>query len=435
VTDPFDVLRTPVSPVDPDPPFAARLRARIERALALPSGVAVTASTLAPDPAAVPAAGAAIPYLAVRGAEQALDWYVEVLGARRRGQPIVMPDGRIGHAELDLAGGSLYLAEEHPEIGVVAPAPDRATVSLVLAVPDVDAVVERATGAGGDLTRPPAEAHGMRTATVVDPFGHRWLLQTPLAASAATSDQAGYRPGDYRPGDYRPGDIGYVSVWTLDADSAAQFYAGVLGWTTTPGPEPQGRQVTGTTPPVGIWGGQERGTLFCCFAVDDVAAATRRVRAAGGQADEPVTEPYGLVANCVDDQGTRFAVYEVPAGGTGGGRPPANGARPGDLAYLTLTVVDSAQARAFYGEVLGWRFSPGRVEDGWQVEDVVPMTGLSGGHPQATGVPMWLVEDIAAAVQRVRDAGGTSTEPQRQPYGVMADCTDDQGMHFYLGQL
>jgi len=48
---------------------------------------------------------------------------------------------------------------------------------------------------------------------------------------------------------------------------------------------------------------------------------------------------------------------------------------------------------------------------------------------------MWLVEDIAAAVQRVRDAGGTSTEPQRQPYGVMADCTDDQSMHFYLGQL
>ena len=89
----------------------------------------------------------------------------------------------------------------------------------------------------------------------------------------------------------------------------------------------------------------------------------------------------------------------------------------------------------FYGEVLGWRFSPGRVEEGWQVEYVVPMTGLSGGHRQATGVPMWLVEDIAAAVQRVRDAGGTSTEPQRQPYAVMADCTDDQGMHFYLGQL
>jgi predicted enzyme related to lactoylglutathione lyase len=63
------------------------------------------------------------------------------------------------------------------------------------------------------------------------------------------------------------------------------------------------------------------------------------------------------------------------------------------------------------------------------------MTGLSGGRRQATGVPMWLVEDIAAAVQRVRDAGGTSTEPQRQPYCVMADCTDDQGMHFYLGQL
>ena len=60
-----------------------------------------------------------------------------------------MPDGRIGHAELALAGGKLYLADEYPEIGVVAPPPDEAAVSLVLTVADVDARVAAATAAGG----------------------------------------------------------------------------------------------------------------------------------------------------------------------------------------------------------------------------------------------------------------------------------------------
>ena len=63
------------------------------------------------------------------------------------------------------------------------------------------------------------------------------------------------------------------------------------------------------------------------------------------------------------------------------------------------------------------------------------MTGMHGGHDVATGVPMYRVDDIATAVERVRAGGGTSTDPERQPYGISAECTDDQGAHFYLGQL
>jgi hypothetical protein len=76
---------------------------------------------------------------------------------------------------------------------------------------------------------------------------------------------------------------------------------------------------------------------------------------------------------------------------------------------------------------LGWQFSPGRVEDGWGVDDIMPMTGLGGGRAQATGVPMYRVDDIEAAVSRVRAAGGTATEPDPQPYGISAECVDDQG--------
>jgi uncharacterized protein len=48
-------------------------------------------------------------------------------------------------------------------------------------------------------------------------------------------------------------------------------------------------------------------------------------------------------------------------------------------------------------------------------------------------VPMWKVDDVAAAVERVRAAGGTATDPERQPYGTTSEATDDQGVRFYLG--
>lgn len=417
MTDPFDALRAPAEPVHPDPAFAVALRARLERALTLPRGVAVTSTIETPAHTEVPTAGAAIPYLAVPvgAGTRALDWYVEVFGARRRGEPIVMPDGKLGHAELELGGGVLYLAEEFPDIGFVAPRPGQATVSLVLTVPDVGNTVVRAVDGGGELTRPIQDAYGTRNATVVDPFGHRWMLQTPLGAE---------------PPAYRPGDVGYAWLSVPDVERAVAFYGAVLGWTFSPGSIPEGRQVEGRMPGLGLAGGAPKPALNCSYGVADVAAAVERVRAAGGQADEPEQRPYGPAVDCVDDQGVPFSLHQVE--GTGS-RPPVNGGGPGDLSYLTHEVVDSSKTRAFYGAVLGWTFTPGRMADGWAVESVVPMTGLHGGNAEYTAVPMWRVDDVAAAVERVRAAGGTATEPERMPYGTTAECTDDQGSRFYLG--
>ena len=421
MTDPFDALRTPVVPADPDPAFTARLRARLQRALEQPKGTAMPPLTL--DAEASPATtttDALTPYLAVTDARSALRWYVEALGARRRGEPIVMPDGRIGHAELDVAGARLMLSDEHPEIGVVAPRPGGgATVTLHITVTDVDAVTARAVEAGAVLDRPPADYPYGRNAVLVDPFGHRWMVASEPV-----------EPGAWQP---RHGDVAYVSLWVGDVERAATFFSAVLGWTYGPDSEVQGRQVSGVTPRHGLWGGHESPTLFLCFAVDNVVAAVERVRAAGGEAGETRSEPYGLVADCVDDQGVSFALVEVPP--PGGGRRPAARGRHGDLAYVTMEVLDSRAARAFYGSVLGWRFTPGRVEDGWGPEDVVPMFGLVGGQERATIVPMYHVDDIAAAVERVRAAGGTATDPERQPYGRTSTCADDQGTRFYLGEL
>jgi predicted enzyme related to lactoylglutathione lyase len=410
MTDPFEALREPVVPTDPDPDFAASLRARVERALALPRGVAVTVI----DEDTRTAAGAAIPYLAVAvgSGRRALDWYVEVLGARVVGEPTTMPDGRVGHAELALAGGSLYLAEEFPEIGFVAPSPVGTAVSLSLQVPDVAETMRRAISRGARTPRAMYDDYGSRNVTVVDPFGHRWLLHTPLDRLPDTDQQ---------------GDVGYAWLTVPDPDRAAAFYAAVLGWQYAPGNVEGGRQVVGQSLPMGIGRGEPGWHLS--YAVDDVAAAVERVRAAGGTASEPEDRPYGTAADGVDDRGTAFALHRAGSGP----RSPENGARQGDLSYLTLEVTDSARFRTFYGQVLGWTFTGGTVDDGWSVQGVSPMTGMHGGHAADAAVPMWKVDDVAAAVERVRAAGGTATDPQRQPYGTTSECTDDQGIRFYLG--
>jgi predicted enzyme related to lactoylglutathione lyase len=117
------------------------------------------------------------------------------------------------------------------------------------------------------------------------------------------------------------------------------------------------------------------------------------------------------------------------SGGTGQAGP-----RHGDVSYITHEVGDSQRARDFYAAVLGWHFSPGSVEDGWQVSGTTPMAGLSGGHDHPGAVLVYQVDDIHAAVRRVRENGGHAAEPVQQHYGLIANCTDNQGTRFSLLQ-
>lgn len=412
--DPFDVLRADDLPAAPDPEFAARLRARLESALSLPEGVEMSGTAQAIAELTTPQAPsrpAAVPYLAVADARAAITWYADALGAVLVGEPVVMDDGRIGHAELELAGGMLYLADEYPELGLKAPAPQQVSVSLVLHVANTDEALQRARDHGAVVQRDIYEGHGSRNATIVDPFGHRWMFSGPMVERI------------------RHGDLGYVSVWTPDADAAAAFYGHVLGWTY----DPSTHQVTNTEQPVGIYPVDGRPTMFCCYAVADLQAAARAIDQAGGHAGDEREFDFGTVLDATDASGTPFAVYR-PADGTP--RPKLNGAGPGELSYVTYEVGDSAVFRTFYGQVLGWTFEPGRIDDGWQVAGTHPMAGVAGGSAEPTTVPMWTVADIDDAVGRVREAGGTVLqEPSRQPYGLMAECRDDQGTRFYLGQF
>jgi PhnB protein len=121
------------------------------------------------------------PYLAVNGAEDAIKFYTEVFGAKERYR-MPAPEGKIGHAELQLGDSVIMLADEVPQIDVYGPKSVGGTpVTISLYVEDVDEVFKRAESAGAKVLRPlKDEFYGDRSGRLEDPFGHRWSVATHI---------------------------------------------------------------------------------------------------------------------------------------------------------------------------------------------------------------------------------------------------------------
>ncbi len=123
-----------------------------------------------------------IPDLVVRDAAEAIEFYKKVFGAKKR-RVFPGPDGSIIHAEIRMGDSILFLSPEFPEMNVFSPqSPGGGTsTSMFLYVEDVDAVFAKAVSAGARVTMPLADAFwGDRTCSIVDPFGHRWMLATHI---------------------------------------------------------------------------------------------------------------------------------------------------------------------------------------------------------------------------------------------------------------
>lgn len=118
-------------------------------------------------------------YLIVDGADEAIDFYTKVFGARER-MRIPAPEDKVGHAELEIDRGLLMLADEFPEMGIRGPkAYGGSAVIVNLYVEDVDATFEAALQAGAKEVRAPkTEFYGDRSARFEDPFGHAWSIST-----------------------------------------------------------------------------------------------------------------------------------------------------------------------------------------------------------------------------------------------------------------
>jgi len=117
------------------------------------------------------------PYLIVKGAARALDYYAQAFGAKELFR-FPQPDGRIGHAEMEIGDSKFMLADEFPERDIRAPL-GPPPVSMAVYTEDCDAMFNRAIAAGGKVVRPIAnQFYGDRTGVLADPFGHQWSIAT-----------------------------------------------------------------------------------------------------------------------------------------------------------------------------------------------------------------------------------------------------------------
>jgi uncharacterized glyoxalase superfamily protein PhnB len=386
--DPFHDLRLPAAPLAPRPAFAAELRRRIQAALASeaadadrdpsrpddrPDEVATptrtdgAAATVAPTPRSEHAMSTTdpsttgsptdrprpvlTPYLAVPRATEAITWYRDVLGAVETTR-FVGDDGRVGHCELVIAGSTIMLADEFPEVGVHGPGAYGGTpVMLHLEVVDVDHTYQRAVDAGAEAQRPPADqGHGNRTATLVDPFGHRWMLSQPVPDATSGTDQMGgtdagdtgsgetpsaeTRSGETGSGDTEaaetrtadgwtvtgraPVEPGYLTINPDDPRRATAFFGALFGWEVHGGPD-GGGHVANTRFPLGIAGPQYgadagHGPTTVYFRVDDPEHYARRVEELGGRVLARNAYDSGASVRCEDDQGYRFELWQPAPG-------------------------------------------------------------------------------------------------------------------------
>lgn len=123
----------------------------------------------------------AFPYLRVRDAAAAIEFYKMVFGAVEDFR-LAEPSGRVGHAELKFGPHTIMISDEYPEYGILGPQAGRPTGSSIhLHVTDVDALTQRAVAAGATLIMEPTDQfHGERSAKVLDPFGHEWYLGSTI---------------------------------------------------------------------------------------------------------------------------------------------------------------------------------------------------------------------------------------------------------------
>jgi PhnB protein len=121
------------------------------------------------------------PYLCVKDAAAAIEFYRLAFGARER-MRLPCPDGKVGHAELEIGGALIMLADEYPEMEFRSPeAIGGSPVTLHMYVQDVDECCRRAVAAGATLIRPVQDQfYGDRSGQLRDPFGHLWSVASRI---------------------------------------------------------------------------------------------------------------------------------------------------------------------------------------------------------------------------------------------------------------
>lgn len=136
------------------------------------------------------------PYLIIRGASDAIEFYKRAFGATEV-MRMPKPDGTIGHAELAIGDSRIMLADEYPEMGYRSPLSiGGAGISIMLYIEKVDEVFKRAIAAGAqELQAVKDQFYGDRSGTLQDPFGHIWTVGTHV--EDLTPEEMGRRSEEF----------------------------------------------------------------------------------------------------------------------------------------------------------------------------------------------------------------------------------------------
>jgi PhnB protein len=118
------------------------------------------------------------PYLAIKGAAEAIEFYKKAFGATELFR--MEHEGKIGHAEIKIGDSPVMLADEHPEMNHLSPKTlGGSPVGLMIYVDDVDTMFNRAIELGGVQVKPLQDQfYGDRSGTLTDPYGHVWTVAT-----------------------------------------------------------------------------------------------------------------------------------------------------------------------------------------------------------------------------------------------------------------
>ena len=305
MTDPFDALREPVAPLAPRPEFARELRRRIVAGLG-PDPEVTAMPVLAIREYTPARLHSLTPYLATSDPARAIEWYTAAFDAVLLGPPIIMPDGRVGHAEMRVGDTVFMLAGEFAEELHLSPETlGGSSVGLMLHVPDSEATYARAVELGATALRPIADSYGARGGTIRDTFGHRWFVQTEIEPDDIPVEDVFGR---------RYGDVGYMTFMVADGERAARFFGSLFDWQFEPGYQPGAFHISSITPPAGIDTRPGDSEVRLYFRVDDIEVAAQRVRELGGEVLSVTDYESGGNAECVDDQGLRFDLFRPKPG-------------------------------------------------------------------------------------------------------------------------
>jgi PhnB protein len=423
--------------------FKNRLRTSLERR------VTMAASTqVAREPRA-----SATPYLSIRNAAAALEFYKQAFGAIEVTR-LIQPDGRIGHAEIDIEGARVMLADEFPEIGFKSPESlGGSSIHIRLEVKDVDSMARRAVGAGAAVVRPVEDQfYGDRSGQFRDPFGYTWSISTHKETLSTEEmqrrmDETSAKESGARPQEYIREGFHSITPY-LVVPRVAQlidflktaFGAEQRFRMNRPGTETimhaevkigdsmiEMADANDQFPPT---------PATIILQVDDVDATFLRATGAGATVLQPVAnQDYGVrSATVVDASGNKWNISRPNAGDVifkdfRTVTPHFNPLRaPAMIAFLQ---------KAFGAQEVYRAQSPDGVVHHAQVRIGDSVIGMGEAHGPYQPVPATLhlyVPDADALYDRALRAGANSIQPvSDQPYGDRSGgVTDPFGNRWFI---